>query len=220
MYRVRGFTLLELLVVMVLMGLLSAAAMTTVNYAFTDDTAEKHSERMAALVELAAEEALLTGRELGMRIDDDGYSFYRFEERQQAWRRIDEQKIFRSRTFPEHIETSLHLEGQQVVLEGNDDEQDATSETATDRSGKESGSENGGKNGRKKDSENGSKGDSDSSESGEQDGGGFAEDPPQVMFFSSGQSTPFELEILDTRDDKRWRLEADLLGRVEREQVK
>lgn len=187
MLRARGFTLLELLVVMVLMGLLSAAAMTTINYAFTDDTADKHSERLAALVELAAEEALLTGRELGMRIDDDGYSFYRFEERQQAWTSIAEQKIFRNRPFPEHIEISLQLEGQAVVL---------ADESADESANEENGEVN-----------------------NEVDDNDFADEPPQVMFFSSGQSTPFELEILDTRDDQRWQLSADLLGRVERKQV-
>ena len=183
----RGFTLLELLVVMVMMGLMTAAAISTINYVFTDDTAEKHSERLAALVELASEEALLTGRELGMRIDDDGYAFYQFDERAQAWSAINEQKVFRNRTFPDHIEISLRLEGQAVVLApDSEDSEDDQEEDASE------------------------------SESGNND---FADDPPQLMFFSSGQTTPFTLEVLDTRDSKRWQLETDLLGRVEREQV-
>lgn len=181
----RGFTLLELLVVMVMMGLMTAAAISTINYVFTDDTAEKHSERLAALVELASEEALLTGRELGMRIDDDGYAFYQFDERAQAWSAINEQKVFRNRPFPEHIEISLRLEGQAVVLA---DEQDENAETP-EANGDES------------------------------ENNDFAEEPPQLMFFSSGQTTPFTLEVLDTRDGKRWQLETDLLGRVEREQL-
>lgn len=184
----RGFTLLELLVVMVMMGLMTAAAISTINYVFTDDTAEKHSERLAALVELAAEEALLTGRELGMRIDDDGYAFYQFDERAQAWSAINQQKVFRNRAFPEHIEISLRLEGQAVVLAQEDDQEDQEGEET------------------QPDEENSEDND-------------FAEEPPQLMFFSSGQTTPFTLEVLDTRDGKRWQLEIDLLGRVEREQL-
>lgn len=187
MPRSRGFTLLELLVVLVLMGLLTAAGMTTLQYTFDAETADKHAERLAALVALASEEALLTGRELGMRIDDNGYSFLYFSEREQAWTTISEAKTFRPRQLPEHIEVALELEGRTVEL-GSAGEDDA--------------------------------GDADDEAAGEADSDGdFATDPPQVMFFSSGQSTPFRLDLMDTRDNSQWRLKVDLLGRVEREKL-
>ncbi|MDX1443654.1 MAG: prepilin-type N-terminal cleavage/methylation domain-containing protein, partial [Gammaproteobacteria bacterium] len=66
-YR-QGFTLIELLVVMVLMALLSAAALTTLNFAAGDEDIETEARRIGALVSLAAEEALLTGREIGLEL--------------------------------------------------------------------------------------------------------------------------------------------------------
>lgn len=125
--REQGFTLIELLVVMVLMALLSAAAISTLRFSFGDDDIETEARRIGALVNLAAEEALLTGREIGMELDQRQISFWEFEPFEQRWLALGQDDgPFRSRTLPDGIETDLVLEGQPVVLgeDGEDDDDD------------------------------------------------------------------------------------------------
>lgn len=168
--RIRGFTLLEILVVMVLMAVLSAAAMTTLNYAFRGDDAETEARRIAALTALAAEEALLTGREYGLRIEDDALRFFIYDDDTRQWQPLDEDDTFRARPVPDTLDLDLVLEGQAVMLGGESaDEADDAAEGA---------------------------------------------EPPQLMFFSSGQITPFTLTVAED-NGRAWIVTGDLLGRLE-----
>ena len=113
---------------MVLMTVLTAAAMTTINYIIRDDDAKTEGRRIAALIRLASEEALLTGRELGLRIDAEQLRFYVFEDETGRWLVLDADDTFRPRPIPEHLDLDLVLEGQAVQLaaaasapEGEDD---------------------------------------------------------------------------------------------------
>lgn len=101
---------------MVLMAVLTAAAMTTINYIVRDDDAKTEARRLAALIRLAAEEALLTGRELGLRIDADELRFYVFEDETGRWLVLDADDTFRPRAIPDHLDLDLVLEGQAVQL--------------------------------------------------------------------------------------------------------
>ena len=56
----RGFTLLEIMVVMVLIGILSSLAVLSIGGGPRDRLAEE-GRRLAALVELHQQEAILTG---------------------------------------------------------------------------------------------------------------------------------------------------------------
>ncbi|MDX1454027.1 MAG: type II secretion system minor pseudopilin GspH [Gammaproteobacteria bacterium] len=193
----RGFTLLELLVVMVLMAVLSAAAMSTINYAFDEDTAERHSARLAQLITLAAEEALLTGKEMGLRIEDRRYSFYRLDERAGQWVPLDDQKLFVPRSLPDHLALEVSVEGNVTDLSGRSADDDTAADPGIDA-------------------------DPETPTATGKDGAPAAtsdpEQAPQVLFFSSGQTTPFTLRVRDQRDDQEWSLDVDLLGRVERQQ--
>ncbi|HEX7031107.1 MAG TPA: type II secretion system minor pseudopilin GspH [Gammaproteobacteria bacterium] len=169
----RGFTLLEILIVVVLIAILTAAAVNTINFVVDDADAETEARRIAALANLAAEEALLTGREYGLRIDDENLEFFIFDDVTRQWQPLTDDNIFQPRPVPEGIDFDLVLEGQAIAL------------------GDESEDESG---------------------AGEED----LPEPPQVMFLSSGQITPFTLTVAE-RDPggETWTVEGDLLGRME-----
>lgn len=71
-----GFTLLEVLVVMVVIGLLAGL----VSLAQSDSGGQqalREAERLRSLIGLLREDALLSHRDFGLRIDADGYSVQR-----------------------------------------------------------------------------------------------------------------------------------------------
>jgi len=81
-----GFTLVELLVVIVIVGLLGAAVVVAVPDGRPTLTAE--AERFAARLVRAREEAVLTNRPVTVRVDAVGYGFE--TRRRGAWTALEE----------------------------------------------------------------------------------------------------------------------------------
>lgn len=77
---VAGFTLLELLVVVFIIGILATMFTLSVDITGGDQEIEQELDRLYALLELAGEEATLQGRELGLRFVSGGYEFAAYEE--------------------------------------------------------------------------------------------------------------------------------------------
>ncbi|WP_031570248.1 type II secretion system minor pseudopilin GspH [Rheinheimera texasensis] len=107
--RAGGFTLIEVLLVILLIGLLAA----TVVYSFSGESRqqrlEKETEKLQARVQLAAELAMLKNVELGLYIDDKGYRFMLFE--QDKWRSIREPKALAPYEFKPGFSAKIELEG-------------------------------------------------------------------------------------------------------------
>ncbi|MGR8947859.1 MAG: GspH/FimT family pseudopilin [Gammaproteobacteria bacterium] len=72
--REQGFTLLEILVVVAVMGILVGLASLSVGN--TADTArvDRSAERLMQVVALAARQAVLSGKPIGLAFSDSGYS--------------------------------------------------------------------------------------------------------------------------------------------------
>lgn len=170
----RGFTLLEILIVVVLVAILTAAAINTINFVVDEADAKTEAQRIAALATLAAEEAVLTGREYGLRIGDETLEFLLFDDLTREWQPLADDRIFHPRPIPESIRLELVLEGQAVMLGG---EAEDTTMPAEDED--------------------------------------EAVEPPQLMFLSSGEITPFTLTVAERGPDgDTWTVEGDLLGRM------
>ena len=93
-----GFTLVELLVVLVVIGLASAAVMLTL----PDDRGglRVEAERLAARVHAARDEAIVQAKPVALIIDSSGYGFERY--RRGEWRPITEPPFDR-REWPENM---------------------------------------------------------------------------------------------------------------------
>ena len=111
-----GFTLLELLVVVVVISIFFLAFTLSVGLTGRDRGLEKEIDRLVALVDLAAEEAVLQGREYGIWFDREAYEFYVLSPITRTWVSASEDEYFRRRKLEDDLEFKLWVEGRQVVL--------------------------------------------------------------------------------------------------------
>ncbi|MCK4744298.1 MAG: type II secretion system minor pseudopilin GspH [Sulfuriflexus sp.] len=107
--RTQGFTLLELLIVLVILGITISFTVLSFGLKNPQDELKEHGQRIAALMQLASEESILLGAELAMQFNNDSYLFLNLKE--DAWLEIANDPIFRQREFPEHIQIDVSVEG-------------------------------------------------------------------------------------------------------------
>lgn len=115
-----GFTLLEMLVVLVIMGIIAGVATLTISSG--ENKAETEANRFAALLRLAQEQAILTTTELAVQFEPDGYFFVRLAKGK--WERVEDDELLRRRVLPEEIELELVLEGEkaEIAFSAEDDQ--------------------------------------------------------------------------------------------------
>ncbi len=123
---VRGFTLIEILMVVVIIGVISAAMLLSVSLTGRDRELEKESDRLLALVNYAREQAELQTREYGVLFQDDGYEFLAYDPRRDAWRAVFEDDALEVRKLPDGLAVRLSIEARPVVLTRPKDAKDKT----------------------------------------------------------------------------------------------
>lgn len=96
--RAEGFTLLEVLVVILLIGIILSVASLSLDSGAAARGLQQEAERLHQLLRLAAEEAVLNQEEWGLALDEQGYRFLRWEGGQD-WQPLDED-VFRARSWP------------------------------------------------------------------------------------------------------------------------
>jgi general secretion pathway protein H len=115
--RASGFSLIELLVVIVILAITAAMVVLGTATLKTGDPAETESRRLAALLQFVAEEALVQGRDFGIEFFADGYRFLSWDPDSRLWSVVDDEAALRRRTLPPDIELVLALDGREVVVE-------------------------------------------------------------------------------------------------------
>ena len=108
----QGFTLIEIMVVVVIAAILMGAVVISFPDS-SNDRLKEQSARFSALMSLAQDEAILQSRDFGLSINDAGYSFYRWSGA--AWESYSD-KPFTNRKITEDIQTEVVLEGVEIKL--------------------------------------------------------------------------------------------------------
>jgi general secretion pathway protein H len=104
----RGFTLIEVMVVIVLIGLMASLVQFNFSGNNPEDKLKHESARFAAIFEVAAEYGMLNNIELGLVVKKDNYQFLAYDGTQ--WTEIPEQDWQANVTLPEEIELSIELD--------------------------------------------------------------------------------------------------------------
>src|SRR5262245_61271390 len=116
-HRVSGFTLLEILVVIVIIGIIVSMAVISVNVLGRDRQMDEEARRLQAVLSQAREDAMLQGRDVGLRLDMRGYDFVRYDSRQDRWDTVPGDPLLRERAWPEGLEAELWMESRLVQLQ-------------------------------------------------------------------------------------------------------
>lgn len=164
----QGFTFLEILAVIVIIGITITFASLSLSSRAGEDRLAAEAERLHALLVLASDEAIIQGEQIGLLVAADGYAFYHLEDNQ--WIAY-EQGSLRERRLPEGM--TLYLSGDtedrdkafKIVAESNPD-QDKKSVS------------------------------------------------PQVYMLSSGELTPFTLQLRASHLKAHYQAEGDITGQI------
>ena len=111
-----GFTLLEVLVVLVIIGIVTAMAVVSTSVLGGDRQIDEEAQRLQAVLAQAREESMLDGRDVGLRVDRQGYDFLRYNGRVGAWELAAGDALLRERELPAGVNASLRLESREIEL--------------------------------------------------------------------------------------------------------
>ena len=114
----RGFSLVEMLVVVLIIGLMTGVAVLSLSLTDTHP-ARTAAEQLAELIRTASEEAGMQGQNLALGFWQRGWRFYVLRGGA-SWLPLEGDALLRPRELPDGLRISLDLQGQTVRLEDRD----------------------------------------------------------------------------------------------------
>ena len=143
-----GFTLIEVMVVLLIIGV--SIGFISLNVGPRRQVVEEEAKRLAALLNLAQEEAILTGNEYALELRLSEYRFVRLDG--ESWQEFPQDEVFRPRTLPAELSLELTIGGEHIPSAALMAEGD--------------------------------------------------EPPPRIYLLSSGEVTPFSIDLVDQTSDE------------------
>ena len=168
-----GFTLIEIMVVLLIMGLTTGAVMFSYSGESGQDLLKKQTQRLQVVFNMASDYAVLNQRQLGLRVEGDDNNnndnsyYFMYLDDEQEWQKLELDKTFGKHTLPELFSLDLSLtdlpwETEESLFSSSSfDEELSVS--------------------------------SDKVEIGDEEDKKL--DPPQIFIFSSGEITPFSITL-------------------------
>ena len=112
----RAFTLIEILVVVSIIGIVLSIAVISLGVLGDDRELREEARRLAALIQVAQDEAVMQGRDFGIEFMNNGFRFVEYDPFLRTWGDLIGDETLRMRSLPEQAEFDLWIEGQRVLL--------------------------------------------------------------------------------------------------------
>lgn len=112
----RGFTLIEVLVVIVIVGILMAVAFLSFGILGDDDNMDREARRLSSLIQLVTDEATTQGRDFGVEFMTAGYRFVEHDPLLDQWFEVTGDDYLPQRNLEEGLEFELTLEERRILL--------------------------------------------------------------------------------------------------------
>ncbi|MDH5517093.1 MAG: type II secretion system minor pseudopilin GspH [Gammaproteobacteria bacterium] len=109
-----GFTLIELLVVIVLISIIISMATLAITTGTPKQRLKTEAQRFSALLQLAQDDSLLNGIELGIQLTENSYQFVQLSDN--GWQAISNNASLRLRQLPQDMLLELELDFQPSSL--------------------------------------------------------------------------------------------------------
>lgn len=114
--RTAGFTLIEILVVVVIIATIVSITLLSFGVLGNDRDLRTEGQRLAALIEVAQDDATMQGREFAVEFMTSSYRFVEYDALTGLWNDIPGDDTLRLRTLSEDLEFELYLEEKRVLL--------------------------------------------------------------------------------------------------------
>lgn len=183
--RQRGFTLIEILAVLIIIGVVTAAAVISVRALGGRDDQGQAATRLAGLIELASENARMENRQYGIVIKPSHYLFVRYETN--GWIPVENDPVLKRRDLPDGMTLTVSVQNP-IQMPST-----STAGSAASAAAAASANANAGM---------------DATQNGNGD-----KLQPQIAILSTGEMTPFTLR-LSAPDHKTYVLRGDGNGQV------
>lgn len=128
-----GFTLIEVLVIIVIIGSLAGLAVFSIGNKPQKDQLEHESMRLQSSLRWVLDEALFQNSEWGIRVEENRFSFYQFNLKKKQWIKIDDIKgadktelkgLFEHK-LPDGYWIEAEVEGTPLKLAANEPDSDS-----------------------------------------------------------------------------------------------
>ena len=106
-----GFTLIEVMVVLLLIGLAAGYVMYNAFSSSQADLLKSQAQRLQVLTDMASDYAVLNQRQLGIRFEHDKHEYYFvYLDDEDKWQRLDDEEMYATHTLPEPFTFTLNLD--------------------------------------------------------------------------------------------------------------
>lgn len=192
----RGFTLIEVVVVLFIIGILASILSLSISNRPVSEQQRTEGQRLEKLLQLAADQAQLQSTQIGLLVGQRRYRFVHLDDKRR-WVPYASGPL-RPRKLPEPFEFRLHVERHAIS---------AQQLSRPNRHGDDGD-----------DSIFGQDGDGDTTKNDSSDQK-KKPPPPQILLLSSGETTAFRLDIIVPGSSDAYRVSSNALGQIKLERI-